>query len=109
MGRTLPKPEIAGLVEMRYVAVTGSFEAIMTKATQHDRTSQSDKVKKAARELGADEDETRSDERLRKVMKQEGTPDEGKAAGTGGVAVAGDETAKAADTSGTDPILPKRS
>lgn len=32
--------------------------------------SQSDKFKEAARELGADEDEKRWDERLRKVVKQ---------------------------------------
>jgi hypothetical protein len=36
----------------------------------HDPKSQADKFKEAARELGADEDEKRWEERLRKVAKQ---------------------------------------
>lgn len=35
-----------------------------------ERKSQLDKFKEAARELGADEDEKRWDERLKKVVKQ---------------------------------------
>jgi len=35
-----------------------------------DRRTQSDKFKEAARELGADEDEARWEERLKKVAKQ---------------------------------------
>jgi hypothetical protein len=35
-----------------------------------DQKSQSDKFKEAARELGCDEDESRWDDRLRKVAKQ---------------------------------------
>lgn len=34
-----------------------------------ERKTQSDKFKQAARELGADEDETRWEERLKKVVK----------------------------------------
>jgi hypothetical protein len=36
----------------------------------HDNKTQSDKFKEAAREHGADEDEKRWEERLRKVAKQ---------------------------------------
>lgn len=41
----------------------------MTRATQSDSKSQSDKFKEAAREHEADEDEAHWEERLRKVAK----------------------------------------
>jgi len=41
----------------------------MIKATEKKNLSQSDKFKQAAREHGADEDEKRWEERLRKVAK----------------------------------------
>lgn len=40
-----------------------------------DGKSQSDKFKEAAREIGADEDETRWEERLRKVAKGKPEPE----------------------------------
>ena len=40
-----------------------------------DKKSQSDKFKQAARELEADEDEARWDERLRKVAKAKPQPE----------------------------------
>ena len=40
-----------------------------------DDKSQSDKFKKAARELECDEDEARWDERLRKVVRQKPAPE----------------------------------
>lgn len=40
--------------------------------------SQSDKFKKAAKELECDEDEKRWEEKLRKVVKQKPAPDEDK-------------------------------
>lgn len=39
-----------------------------------DAKSQSDKFKEAAREIGADEDEARWDDRLRKVVKVKPEP-----------------------------------
>jgi hypothetical protein len=42
----------------------------LANLTKADRRSQSDKFKDAAREHGADEDEKRWEERLRKVAKQ---------------------------------------
>jgi hypothetical protein len=41
----------------------------MTKATQDEQKSQSDKLKEAARELGCDEDEKHFDEHLKKLVK----------------------------------------
>ncbi|WP_176399603.1 hypothetical protein [Novosphingobium sp. B 225] len=48
---------------------------MMTKATQIADQSQSDKFKQAARELEADEDEARWDDRLRKVAKAKPKPE----------------------------------
>ena len=47
----------------------------MTKATQDDPQSQIDKFKQAARELEADEDEGRWDERLKKVAGHKPVPE----------------------------------
>lgn len=47
----------------------------MTKAPHGDAASQSDKFKELARELEADEDEARWDERLKKVAKAKPVPD----------------------------------
>jgi hypothetical protein len=41
----------------------------MSEATEKANQSQSDKFKEAARELEADEDETRWEERLKKIAK----------------------------------------
>lgn len=40
-----------------------------------DQRSQSDKFKEAAREIGADEDEVRWDERLKKIAKTKPQPE----------------------------------
>jgi hypothetical protein len=48
--------------------------------TDH-KTTQADKFKEAARELGADEDEARWEERLRKVAKQKPSEEDETAAG----------------------------
>lgn len=40
-----------------------------------DETSQSDKFKAAARELGCDEDEAHWDDRLRRIAKQKPPPE----------------------------------
>ena len=42
----------------------------MTKTTQKDELSQSDKFKKAAIELDCDQDEAKWEDKLRKVVKQ---------------------------------------
>ena len=44
-------------------------------AIQQDGKTQSDKFKDAARELGADEDEKRWEERLRKIAKAKPQPE----------------------------------
>jgi hypothetical protein len=45
------------------------------KMTPHPKKSQSDKFKEAARELECDEDESRWDERLKKVAKGKPKPE----------------------------------
>jgi hypothetical protein len=47
----------------------------MTTATDKLPPSQSDKFKEAAREIGADDDEARWDDRLRKVVKHKPVPE----------------------------------
>jgi len=47
----------------------------MTSATQDHSKSQSDKFKDLACELEADEDETRWDEQLKKVVKHKPAPE----------------------------------
>lgn len=49
--------------------------AISKDTTKSDGKSQSDKFKEAARELGADEDEARWDERLKKIAKAKPAPE----------------------------------
>lgn len=46
----------------------------MTKAAQDDQKSQLDKFKELARELEADEDGARWDERLKRVVKHQPAP-----------------------------------
>jgi hypothetical protein len=41
----------------------------------HDKNTQADKFKEAAREIEADEDEKRWEERLKKVAKQKPEPE----------------------------------
>lgn len=47
----------------------------MTTASDKMPQSQSDKFKQTAREIGADEDEARWEERLRKVAKHKSQPE----------------------------------
>jgi hypothetical protein len=47
---------------------------MIAKASETDPRSQSDKFKEAARELEADEDEKRWEERLRRVAKAKDVP-----------------------------------
>ncbi|NJS14774.1 MAG: hypothetical protein HC788_09430 [Sphingopyxis sp.] len=54
------------------------LEAIITSKSLNQEQSQLDKFKDAARELEADEDEARWDDRLRKVAKAKPQPEKPK-------------------------------